>query len=93
MTEYTLQITEDEAIVLFEFFERFGDTAKLEFEHAAEYVAIMRLSGQIDKTTAAMFDPEYARLLSEARKRIAEGFEGEVPGMKQHGQLWKDKEH
>lgn len=83
MKKYNLEITEDEAIVLHEFFERFDETGKLEFEHPAEYLAVQKLSGQIDKTTSAMFKPEYIELLSEARKRIAEGFEGEVPGLKE----------
>lgn len=82
MNKYSLEITEDEAIVLFEFFERFGDTDKLEFEHPAEYIALMKVSGQIDKTTAAMFKTNYRELLSEARNRIAKGFEGDIPGLK-----------
>jgi hypothetical protein len=81
MKKYTLEITEDEALVLFEFFERFDDTDRLEFKHAAEYIALMRVSGQIDKTTSAMFKANYDALLSEARTRVAEGFEGEVPTM------------
>jgi hypothetical protein len=28
-----------------------------------------------------MFHPQYDTLLQEARERIADGFEGEVPGM------------
>jgi hypothetical protein len=68
--------------VLFEFFTHFDETDKLEFEHPAEYIALLKLSGQIDQTTAAMFKPEYQQLLSDARKRISEGFEGHVPGLK-----------
>ena len=82
MKKYKLEITEDEAIVLFDFFSRFDETDKLEFEHPAEYLALEKLSGQIEMTTAAIFKPEYKELLSEARKRIVEGFEGEVPGLK-----------
>jgi len=41
MKKYTLRITEDEAIVLFEFFARFDDTDKLEFIHPAEYIALL----------------------------------------------------
>jgi hypothetical protein len=81
MKKYTLQISEDEAIVLFEFFERFDDTDKLVFKHPAEYIALMKLSAQIDKTTSAMFKPEYDALLTEAQNRIADGFEGKVPGL------------
>lgn len=81
MNNYTLSVTEDEALVLFEFFYRFGDTQKLQFEHAAEYLALQRVSAQIDKTTSAMFSPDYGTLLAAARGRIAAGFEGDVPGM------------
>ncbi len=82
MSGYTFNITEDEALVLFEFFHRFGETDKLEFAHPAEYIALMKLSGQIDKTTPAIFDPNYESLLGDARSRMAAGFEGDVPGMK-----------
>lgn len=82
MNEYTLHITEDEALVLFELLARFGETDKLEFAHPAEYIALMKVAGQIDKTTSAMFDPDYISLLWDARDRLAEGFEGDVPGMK-----------
>jgi hypothetical protein len=61
MTEYTLKLTEDQALVLFEFFSRFDDTDRLEFVHPAEYLALMRVSAQIDKTAADMFEPELSR--------------------------------
>ena len=82
MSGYTLNITEDEALVLFEFFHRFGESDKLEFTHPAEYIALMKVSAQIDKTTPAVFDPDYESLLENARRRIADGFEGDVPAMK-----------
>ena len=40
MTEYSIKLNEDEAIVLFEYFYRFDDTGSLAFEHAAEYLAL-----------------------------------------------------
>jgi hypothetical protein len=82
MNDYALNITEDEAVVLFEFFHRFDESDKLEFTHSAEYIALMKIAGQIDRTSPAFFDQEYESLLGSARQRIAEGFEGEVPGMK-----------
>jgi len=81
MNEYALTITEDEAIVLFEFFWRFDEMGRLRFEHPAEYLALQRISAQINKTTPAMFAPNYCALLAGARERIAAGFEGDVPGM------------
>jgi hypothetical protein len=82
MNKYSITITEDEALVLFEFFERFDKSDRMQFLHPAEYIALMRISSQIDRTTSAMLKPNYDTLLSNARSRIAEGFDGEVPGMK-----------
>lgn len=79
MAEYEIKISEDEAVVLFEFFERFDDKERLYFVHPAEYIALMKISAQIDKTTAAMFKKNYAEILSDARERIAEGFESDFP--------------
>ena len=82
MSEYTLKISEDEALVLFDYFSRFDETDDLSFRHPAEYIALQRLAGQVDKTTSAMFKPQYRQLLTAARQRIAAGFEGEVPCLK-----------
>ena len=82
MNDYSLNITENEAVVLFDFSHRFDTSDKLEFTHPAEYIALMKIAGQIDRTSPSFFDQEYETLLESARQRIAEGFEGEVPGMK-----------
>jgi len=79
MTDYMLQVSEDEALVLNEYFNRFDNTGDLSFEHAAEYLALQRLSAQLDKTTSAPFKPNFAELLASARTRIATRFQGEVP--------------
>lgn len=79
MSENTLQVTEDEALVLSEFFHRFDETDTLEFKHPAEYLALQKLAGQIDRTTPAVFSSRYESLLEAARSRIAAGFEGDVP--------------
>lgn len=42
-----LTITEDEALVLGEYFNRFDDTGDLSFRHPAEYLALQRIAGQI----------------------------------------------
>ena len=79
MTEHSISLSEDDAVVLFEYFSRFDDTDDLSFRHPAEYLALQRLAGQIDKTTSAMFKSNYDELLKAARARIADGFEGDVP--------------
>jgi hypothetical protein len=82
MSEYTLKISEDAALVLFEYFTRFDETDDLSFRHPAEYLALQQLAAQMDKTTSAMFKPEYRQLLACARERIAAGFEGQIPCLK-----------
>jgi hypothetical protein len=77
MNEISIKLSEDDVVVLFEFFERFGDKGKLYFVHPAEYIALMKISAQIDKSTSAMFSKSYAEILTEARERIAEGFEND----------------
>ncbi len=79
MNEYSISLSEDDAVVLFEYFSRFDETDDLSFHHAAEYLALQRLAGQIDQTTSAMFKPNYGDILQAARSRIADGFEGDVP--------------
>jgi hypothetical protein len=82
MADHSLTLTEDEALVLFEYFSRFDDSGDLSFQHAAEYLALQKISAQVDKTTSAMFKSNYTELLEAARARIAAGFEGEVPCFK-----------
>ncbi len=79
MDEINIKLSEDEVIVLFEFFARFGDKGRLYFVHPAEYIALMSVSAQIDKGTSAMFNKGYADILYQARDRIADGFESDFP--------------
>ncbi len=81
MSDYTIKLSEDEVIVLFEYFSRFDETNSSAFEHASEYLSLQKLAGLIYKTTAAMFKANYDELLAQARVRIAKGFDGDVPGL------------
>ncbi len=74
-----IELTEDEVLVLFEFFERFEEKGRLYFVHPAEYIALMKVSAQIDKGTSAMFSERYGEILKEAREKIAEGFDSDFP--------------
>ena len=75
-----IERTSDEALVLFELLERFSDTENkstsprtltLELEHPSERAVIWGLTGALERELAEPFDPEYLRLLSEARERLA----------------------
>ncbi len=79
----TIQLSHDEALVLFEFFSRFCDEGDdFALRHTAEYLAFMRISAQLDKSLVEPFRPEYADLLQAARKRLAAGYEGSAPGVR-----------
>lgn len=79
MSQIKLEISEDDAIVLFEFFERFNEKDSLYFVHPAEHISLMKISAQIDKSTSAMFNEKYKELLKKSREKIAKGFESDFP--------------
>lgn len=77
-----LTLSRDEALVLFEFFSRFGDDDdSFTLRHNAEYLAFMQISAQLDKSLVEPFQPQYLELLQAARDRIAFGYEGQAPGI------------
>jgi hypothetical protein len=82
----TVELTEDEALVLFEYFERLDETGEIAFTHPSEYVALQRVAGQVCKGTSAMFKANYAELLAAARERVSQGFEGVVPSVRRTGE-------
>ena len=82
MGEINIKLSENEAIVLFEFFERFEGKEELYFVHTAEYLSLMKISAQIDKSTSAMFMPDYKEILKTAREEVSKGFESDFPVIK-----------
>jgi hypothetical protein len=78
----TIQLSHDEALVLFESFSRFcEDDDEFTLRHNAEFVAFMRISAQLDQALVEPFRPEYPELLRAARDRVAAGYEGTAPGV------------
>ncbi len=78
----SITLSHDEALVLFEFFSRFGDDGDdFTLRHNAEYLAFMRISAQLDKALVEPFQPQYREALRAARDRIAAGHEGRAPGV------------
>ena len=78
---HTLTLTDDEVLILFEFFERLEEQDALKFAHPAEWAALGRLTGQFESILWQPFSPDWENHLAEARTRRAEGFEGRVPGL------------
>ena len=65
-----LEITPDEALVLFEYLSRFSNTGKLEFEDTAETIALQNLTCALERIMTEPFNPNYAQLLEAARERL-----------------------
>jgi hypothetical protein len=78
----TVTLSNDQALVLFEFFSRFEDSGDFSLRHNAEFLAFSRISAQLDKALVEMFDPKYRELLQAARERLAAGYEGRAPGVR-----------
>jgi len=76
-----LTLSEDEALVLESLFARFEQEGRIVLRHNAEFIALSRLSGQIEKVLVQPFLPDYDSLVASARERVAEGFEGIAPGV------------
>ncbi|MCR9244739.1 MAG: hypothetical protein NXI31_06890 [bacterium] len=70
MSGHSITVTNDEALVLFEFFARFSDSDELAIQHPAEEIALLRISAQLDKSTADMFEKDHAARLRAARERV-----------------------
>jgi hypothetical protein len=83
MSKVNIEISEDEAIVLFEFFERFEEKEELYFVHPSEYISLMKISAQIYKGTSVMFDKNYKEILKRSREKIADSFESDFPEIRE----------
>jgi hypothetical protein len=77
----TIALTHDEALVLGEFIDRFQRTGDLSLTHNAEFLALSRVSAQLDKSLLEPFNRNYEALLTAARDRLAGGIDGHLPGV------------
>ena len=66
----SLDLSEDEALVLFEFLTRYGESDRLEIADQAEQRALWNLCANLEKTLVEPFDPGYGELLVAARGRL-----------------------
>lgn len=72
MTEVkmTLQLSRDEALLLFEWVSRFNKTRTLAFEDQAEERVLWDLESHLESTLVDPFGKDYADELARARARI-----------------------
>lgn len=81
-----IELTNDEALVLFEFLARFQETDRLEFAHVSEFFALNTVRAALDGLVEPLM-PDYSSLLQDARQRVAAGcdFGNDYPGPKVSG--------
>ena len=72
--ELTINLTQDEALVLFDWLGRYGATGGADrFEHGAEQIVLSNLEVMLEKKLTEPFDENYNALLQEARERLQSG--------------------
>ena len=79
--QVNISLSEDEALVLFEFFTRFAEKNEFRMQSNAEFVAFMRVSGQLEQNLVAPLQNTYQERLQAAQERLAAGYEGLAPGV------------
>jgi|GEM_PF-1610740 len=67
--QITLPLTQ--ALVLFEWAQRFAETRKLQFSHRAEAIVIDLFASELEWKLPIVFTDEYPAALTEARNRVA----------------------
>ena len=71
----SINLTKDEALVLFEFLFRFSETDKLSIEQQSEERALWNLACIFEKELSEPFDKKYGDILSQARERLKDNDE------------------
>ena len=66
----SLELTRDEALVLFEFLARYDESDQLGTVDQAEERALWHLHAMLERVMVEPFSPEYAELLAAARERL-----------------------
>jgi hypothetical protein len=65
-----LELTVDEALVLFEWLSRFNQNENVAFEDAAEQRVLFDLESKLESSLTVPLEPNYKEQLAEARGRV-----------------------
>ena len=65
-----LELTVDEALVLFEWLSRLNQNENVAFEDAAEQRVLFDLESKLESSLTAPLEPNYKEQLAEARRRV-----------------------
>jgi hypothetical protein len=73
VTEVTVTLTSDEALVLFELLHRWEDSGEIDTVlMPGEQTALWALSGRLESILVEPFEGNYRELVDRARQRLAE---------------------
>jgi hypothetical protein len=65
-----IQLSPDEALVLFDWLSRFNESGDGTFRDQAEQRVLWDMHGALESNLVAPLDPQYERLLAQARDRV-----------------------
>lgn len=66
----TIQLTEQEALILFDYLRRCDDEGRYSFADQAEERVLWTLEGELEKALPVIFDPRYREHLEAARAQV-----------------------
>ena len=67
---YNINLSADEAVVLFELLSRFSDSDELKIDHPAESQALWNFCCSLEKELTEPHSPDYKRILEQARDSL-----------------------
>lgn len=70
-----VELTQEEALVLFEWLHRMSESSSTVFEDQAEQRALWNVVAVLEAQLTAIVDPRYRELLAEARDRLRDAEE------------------
>lgn len=65
-----LELSRDQALVLFEWLARSDDQRSLATAHEAEQIVLWVLEGELERALTIQLSPEYEQCVVEARERV-----------------------
>ena len=76
-----VELSRDEALVLFELPARFEEASELKLKSNAEFIAVSAIATRLQSVLVEPFDPDYKNIVAEASARLEVGYEGLAPGV------------
>ena len=70
-----IDLTSDEALVLFDWLVRFNNREDIEFDDQAEQRVLWDIESLLETSLVEPFRPEYDQLLADARERVRDSLE------------------